>query len=334
MQFSKSLRLQRFGSLFFCLLLALQFNNTMAAQSSEPIGTAKLALGRVTATDLSGVTVSIKRGSPLYQGYTITTGGRSFLRAEMLDGTRFTLGKNATASLTGFQFDEAARTGTFAANVVQGGFEYVSGKIGTFSRRRHSTITTPTAIIGIRGSKVKGTVSRSRTLVVLESGLLSITGPTGLNRTTLNPGNSSEIGSDGVPDFTDQATPQQQQEIAESLPTPEEVQTATVAVAEEEEEEADDEDEEEGDDEGDDEGDEAAEADAEAEDTAGDADVERQVDSQEAEAEAEAPPPPTDEPLPPIEPPPPAPTEPLTEDSPFTPLPDEPIASPSGEAPP
>ncbi|MCH8258202.1 MAG: FecR domain-containing protein [Proteobacteria bacterium] len=332
------------------MLLALQFSAVLSAPSPEPIGTAKLVLGNVTATDPSGRTVTIKRGSPLYKGYSIVTGSRSFIRAEMLDGTRFTLGKNASASLTEFEFNESARTGKFAATVLRGGFEYESGKIGAFSRRRHSTIRTPSAVIGIRGSKLKGNVDASgRTLVLLESGLASITGPTGGNRVTLNPGNSSEIGTDGIPDFFAEATPAQQQEIAESLPTPEEVQTATVAAAEEEE--GDDEDEEGDDEEGDDgEEDDDSDADdnddADAEDTDADdtdaddtaagetddaaADGDQDGDAPSVESaetfagDADEPPPPADEPPPPAPPP-------ASVDSVFT---TEPIASPSGEAPP
>ncbi|MCH7743690.1 MAG: FecR domain-containing protein [Proteobacteria bacterium] len=354
MRFSRSPGIQRFGSQVLFLLLALQFSAVLSAPSPEPIGTAKLVLGNVTATDPSGRTVTIKRGSPLYKGYSIVTGSRSFIRAEMLDGTRFTLGKNASASLTEFEFNESARTGKFAATVLRGGFEYESGKIGAFSRRRHSTIRTPSAVIGIRGSKLKGNVDASgRTLVLLESGLASITGPTGENRVTLNPGNSSEIGTDGIPDFFAEATPQQQQEIAESLPTPEEVQTATVAAAEEEEGDDEEGDDEEGDDgEGDDDSDaddsddadveatdaddtDAATDDTDADDTAAGetdaaaADADQDGDAPSVESaetfagDADEPPPPADEP------PPPAP--PASVDSVFT---TEPIASPSGEAPP
>ena len=353
MRFSRSPGIQRFGSQVLFLLLALQFSAVLSAPSPEPIGTAKLVLGNVTATDPSGRTVTIKRGSPLYKGYSIVTGSRSFIRAEMLDGTRFTLGKNASASLTEFEFNESARTGKFAATVLRGGFEYESGKIGAFSRRRHSTIRTPSAVIGIRGSKLKGNVDASgRTLVLLESGLASITGPTGENRVTLNPGNSSEIGTDGIPDFFAEATPQQQQEIAESLPTPEEVQTATVAAAEEEEGDDEEGDDEEGDDgEGDDDSDADDSDDADVEDTDADdtdaddtdaddtaagetddaaADGDQDGDAPSVESaetfagDADEPPPPADEPPPPAPPP-------ASVDSVFT---TEPIASPSGEAPP
>ena len=129
MRFSRSPGIQRFGSQGFFLLLALQFSTVLSAPSPAPIGTANLVLGDVTATDPSGATVSLKRGSPLYKGYSIVTGDRSFLRAEMLDGTRFTLGKNASASLTEFEFNETARTGKFAATLAVGGFHFKSGKI-------------------------------------------------------------------------------------------------------------------------------------------------------------------------------------------------------------
>ncbi len=250
-----------------CLLLPLA---ALAAPASEPIGTLKLALGTVTGMDQDGNPVELVKGSPLYTGYALTTGARSFVRAEMLDGTRFTMGKNATASLDDFAYDESARIGRFGATVVQGGFEYVSGKIGTLNpRRRHSTISTPTAVLGIRGSELRGQVdSRGKTLVILQSGIVNIAGPSGREVTLDSPGNSAEVDETGEPSFSSTATPEQSLVVIESLPTPEEVEEALSGIGTQgsdgDGEEGDDEDEEADDSDEADETDGAGETDADA----------------------------------------------------------------------
>lgn len=123
------------------------------------IGTVKFVLGRVTATNADGERI-LGRGDPLYKGDEIRTDGRGFIRAEMLDGTKFNLGKNARATLSDFEFNEADQVGLFEATVFVGGFHYKSGRIGTLNpSAQHSTIKTPSAIIGIRGSELEGSVA-------------------------------------------------------------------------------------------------------------------------------------------------------------------------------
>ncbi|MBD3648673.1 MAG: FecR domain-containing protein, partial [Pseudomonadales bacterium] len=143
----------------------------------EQIGTVRFASGDVEVTDRNGDIRTVGRGDPVYKGDRIETGDRSFIRIRMDDGTRFNLGKNAVATLDDFQYDEASKTGTFEAMVRVGGFHYKSGAIGNLNpNARHSTIKTPSAFIGIRGSELEGTVDNSgETIVVHRSGVLEIT---------------------------------------------------------------------------------------------------------------------------------------------------------------
>ena len=103
----------------------------------------------------------------------------------MLDGTRFHLGKNANAILSDFAYNETAKVGNFDAFVIRGGFHYKSGKIGKMfagASKSHSTISTPTAIIGIRGSECDGNVDRNGiTTIVHRSGVFSVTDINGQN---------------------------------------------------------------------------------------------------------------------------------------------------------
>jgi hypothetical protein len=130
----------------------------VGASALEEIGKVTLVLGKVTVKRMGASgsieEIDVKRGDTLYKGDEITTSTRSFIKARMLDGTRFHLGKNANAILQDYAFNEAAKVGSFEATVIRGGFHYKSGKIGKMfagGSKSHSTITTPSAMIGIRG---------------------------------------------------------------------------------------------------------------------------------------------------------------------------------------
>lgn len=144
-----------------------------SANAMEKIGEVSIALGTVTVKRMGAdgqiEELPLKRGDDLFEGDEITTGTRSFVKAKMLDGTRFHLGKSANATLDNFAFDEAAKLGSFEATVLRGGFHYKSGKIGEMfagGSTNHSTISTPTAIIGIRGSQADGVVSDDGRLIL------------------------------------------------------------------------------------------------------------------------------------------------------------------------
>jgi len=139
-----------------------------AGATAIEIGKVTLALGDVRVRHLDGTEEKLSRGDILYKGDVIITGGRAFVKAQMLDGTRFHLGKNGEAALSDFEFNESAKTGYFEATVRVGGFHYKSGKIGLFAdlSRTHSTIKTPSAIIGIRGSELDGDVAEDGTTLI------------------------------------------------------------------------------------------------------------------------------------------------------------------------
>lgn len=178
-----------------------------SANALEEIGTVTLLLGDVTvkrrAADGSIEEVKLSRGDTLYEGDEITTGNRAFVKARMLDGTRFHLGKNANATLTDFEFNESARQGNFEAFVQRGGFHYKSGKIGKMFEglgKNHATISTPSALIGIRGSELDGLVDENgNTLIRHTSGELVVMDINNQSQTLLtSPGNTSMVTINGV----------------------------------------------------------------------------------------------------------------------------------------
>lgn len=191
------------------------------AELGVVIGTVKFVLGRVIAIGSDGAERVLKKGDSLHQGDEIRTDGQGFIRAEMNDGTRFHLGKNGRAVLENYAFDEAANVGRFEAKVFLGGFHYQSGKIGTLNPGlNHSQIKTPSAIIGIRGSALDGTVDRSgQTIVIHRSGILEVTDINGENAVYLYvPGNTSVIVFNGIPGYFQEATETQRALVEDSLP--------------------------------------------------------------------------------------------------------------------
>ncbi|MFP6793050.1 MAG: hypothetical protein VB996_07265 [Pseudomonadales bacterium] len=112
------------------------------------IGKVTLVLGQVSGQDQDGDTVVVERCTDLYAGYTLDTAARSFLRAELNDGTKMTVSQNGSATLDEFSFNDVSG-GQFNATVAQGGFNYEGGRLGRFGTSRvHSSIYTPSGVIG------------------------------------------------------------------------------------------------------------------------------------------------------------------------------------------
>ncbi len=188
----------------------------------EQIGVVRFASGTVKRINANGEE-TLKTGDPLYEGDEIVVEGRGFMVANMNDGTRFTQGANSRTTLANFEFDETARTGSFEAKVLQGGFSFRSGKIGEYAgnTRDHTKISTPSAVIRVRGSELDGTVDpvTLQTFVIHKSGYLTVTDINESNPVILDtPNNSTLVISGGVPTSAGAATPEQLAAVQQSLP--------------------------------------------------------------------------------------------------------------------
>ncbi|MBT4492568.1 MAG: hypothetical protein HOC70_04935 [Gammaproteobacteria bacterium] len=146
------------------LLLSLP---VLAVPSGPVIGKVALVLGSVVGTDQDGDTFEVVRGTELHAGYSFETGSRSFVRAEMNDGTRMTISQNSTATLDQFSFNQSRSTGTFNATVKKGSFRYISGLLGAAgSSRVHSRISTPSGVIGVRGTTIVAIVNPDGSMTI------------------------------------------------------------------------------------------------------------------------------------------------------------------------
>ena len=87
----------------------------------------------------------------------VLTKDASALQILLLDATTFTVAQNANLTIDRFVYDPDRSTGEVAASVTKGAFRFVSGKIGR-ANPRASSVGTPSATIGIRGTMLEGVV--------------------------------------------------------------------------------------------------------------------------------------------------------------------------------
>lgn len=85
-------------------------------------------------------------------GNQVQTGAASRLQLQLLDRSAFTVGANARLTIDRFVYDPAGSSMT--VTVAKGAFRFMSGRPGA----RGSSITTPVASIGIRGTILDGVV--------------------------------------------------------------------------------------------------------------------------------------------------------------------------------
>ena len=84
----------------------------------------------------------------------VQTGAASQLQLQLLDRSVFTVGANARLTIDRFVYDPGGRS-SFGASVAKGAFRFMSGRRGD---GKGSSINTPSASIGIRGTIVDGVV--------------------------------------------------------------------------------------------------------------------------------------------------------------------------------
>lgn len=170
---------------------------SIGGQESGPlIGAVDEMHGLVSAKGESGEVRLLKSGDAIYLNDVVRTlGDLSSIGIRMVDDTSFQLGGGSRAVLDHYQYDEGQESGAFGATVLTGSFRYASGKLGGLRDGHHSTIKTPTAVMGIRGSELEGKVGLdgSTTFVHLD-GILDVSDVDGLGTITLTePGTATSV---------------------------------------------------------------------------------------------------------------------------------------------
>lgn len=122
-----------------------------------------MAAGVGKVTSLHGVaqvqragntTTSLTQGGDIAQDDVITTRGDSQLEITFADDTRFTLGADSRITIDEFVYDPASKQGKSDIRIGEGFFRFVTGQMA----HEDMVYTTPTSVIGIRGSEAFGEV--------------------------------------------------------------------------------------------------------------------------------------------------------------------------------
>ena len=138
-----------------------------APAATAAAGTSTLVTGHVTAVTPSGEVRDLTRGSPVYEGEVVVTGGSSMVNIEFSDGGRVLLRPETRFQIERYQYAGASaqpaagqpqaaqaqpvRQESAFFRLLKGGFRAVSGLIG-HTRREDYAVQTPVATIGIRGT--------------------------------------------------------------------------------------------------------------------------------------------------------------------------------------
>jgi hypothetical protein len=133
----------------------VQIGVAAAVHGSVEIVSSHQAIGRV-----------VESGKPIYLGDVVKTGTEGRLQILLLDQTVFTIGPNSAITIDEFVYDPETHEGRLTANVIEGFFRFVSGKIAK-NNPKNMNVKLPTGTIGIRGTIVTGQVSGMESLVAL-----------------------------------------------------------------------------------------------------------------------------------------------------------------------
>ena len=144
--------LRRFFLFLFTTLLSFSMTGEATfADTSSTIATVQKVSGMATVVR-QGQTISAKIGLDIYQNDTLRTGPGGSIGIVFNDDTLLSLGPESVLVIDEFVF--APRQGKFsiAIRMLKGTVAYVSGLISKLAPES-AHIETPTASIGIRGTK-------------------------------------------------------------------------------------------------------------------------------------------------------------------------------------
>jgi hypothetical protein len=137
------------------------------AKALDLAGIVAALQGSAMATGTNGFDRRLQAGSTILVGDRVATAADSRLRLIMNDGTRLTLGDNATITIAVYDIDENAGNGVLGLD--QGVVLIASGAIARLGPDRF-TVTTPMAVVGIGDAEVWADLFPDRLVLMLLAG--------------------------------------------------------------------------------------------------------------------------------------------------------------------
>jgi hypothetical protein len=165
----------------------------VAAQNA--IGAVSRMQGEASATR-GGAARPLAVQESVFPDEIVSTGDAARLEVTFSDNTRLTLGEKARLTLDRYVFDAAAGNGTIKFGLV-GAFRFVSGQVSKLASADVS-VTTPFAVVGIRGTEFWGGPIDDQVLgVFLIEGAVSVSNAAGQQILNL-PGQGTNIAAPGA----------------------------------------------------------------------------------------------------------------------------------------
>jgi len=185
----------------------------------EKIGSVSaLVEGPITAQNsASGKSRTLAEGDAIYLHDTLSTAANSHVKITLNDGTVLQFGPLSRAKLDKYSYDSQAQHGELETSVFVGLFRYISGKLSGNDGQQHTTIKTPSANIGIRGSEIEAFIEDNGSTTILhKTGLIDIQSLYGAEKISVFQPNTKIYVPVGAT-FTDveQLTPEQARQFQE-----------------------------------------------------------------------------------------------------------------------
>lgn len=118
----------------------------------------------------------------------------SAIEIGLVDGSRLTLGADASVKIDEFVFDSATDAGTATLTLSRGSLRWVTGLMPPGTQ-----LVTPTATITIRGTTLKlGVLANGNTIIALIDGLATVSGNNGQTSVDIEGGQSARVTPEGI----------------------------------------------------------------------------------------------------------------------------------------
>ena len=158
--------MRRAPAIVCCLSLGALINCVDGVYAAQPdIGAAALAKNDVSR-ELSGANGPVDVGDPVFSEEIVRTGADSATKLVFRDSTNLALGPRSKVVLDRFVYDPSQPSEGLGVTLAKGVFRFTTGSL----KKSAYTVTTPTAVIGVRGTVFDTDVTARRTRVTLREG--------------------------------------------------------------------------------------------------------------------------------------------------------------------
>ncbi len=133
------------------LICSMLLTTGVWADELPPIGYVKNITGEATVT-IMGHIVRAKAGTPIYQSSVLNTRAQSSMGITLKDATVISLGPETEFAIDEYVYVPAKNKLKLGSRITKGSLSYISGIIAKLQPDA-VTVTTPSGIIGVRGTK-------------------------------------------------------------------------------------------------------------------------------------------------------------------------------------